>query len=63
MTGEAPCREGQWWYWSRTMRGQQYPVYLRCGGGAGGPQGPEQVLLDHNELAAGKPFLSWARWR
>ena len=49
-----PYRKGAWWYLSRTAKGRQYPTYLRR---HGAPDGPEQVLLDLNALAEGKPFL------
>jgi oligopeptidase B len=51
----APARWGEWWYATRTEEGKQYPVYVRM---RGGPDGPEQVLLDANEVAAGKDYLS-----
>jgi oligopeptidase B len=49
-----PYRKGDWWYASRTAKGQAYARYVRR---KGAPDGPEQLLLDMNELAAGKPFL------
>lgn len=49
-----PYRKGAWWYLTRTGKGKAYPIHVRR---HGGPDGPEQVLLDLNELAAGKPFL------
>ena len=62
-TDEAvPLREGAWWYSSRTQAGQQYPVLVRRA--AQGPQrafdakAPAQTLLDLNQLAEGKAFLS-----
>ena len=51
----APSRWGEWWYATRTEEGKQYPVYVRM---RGGPDGPEQVLLDANEIAAGQDYLS-----
>ncbi len=51
----APSRWGEWWYATRTEEGKQYPVYVRMRGGS---EGPEQVLLDANEIAAGKDYLS-----
>lgn len=50
----APARRGDWWYATRTVEGGSYPVYVRR---RGGPEGPEEVLLDVNELAAGHPYL------
>ncbi|MED5618605.1 S9 family peptidase [Ideonella sp. BN130291] len=57
-----PTRDGAHWYFSRTVEGGQYPVYLRRQ--AQGtqrrydPQAPEQVLLDLNEMARGRKFLA-----
>jgi len=49
-----PYRKGRWWYLTRTGKGLAYPVHVRRDGA---PDGPEQVLLDLNRLAQGKPFL------
>lgn len=49
-----PYRKNGWWYLTRTVKGQAYPVHLRR---RGSPDGPEQTLLDLNELAKGKAFL------
>jgi oligopeptidase B len=49
-----PYRKGAWWYATRTAKGLQYPVHVRR---RGAPDGPEQVLVDLNELARDKPFL------
>lgn len=51
---EVPWRKNGWWYSSRTEKGKQYPIHLRR---PGSPSAPEQVLLDLNRLAEGKPFL------
>src|SRR5260221_613309 len=61
-------RKGEWWYYTRTVEGMQYPVSCR---GAAGPDdtGPpagqdgaplegEEVLLDGNELAGDEKFFS-----
>jgi oligopeptidase B len=63
-----PFRQGNYFYYSRTEKGKQYPIYCRKkAGGAGGPQGPppgsleaaaEQVMLDLNELARGERFMA-----
>ena len=42
-------------YYSRTEEGKQYPIYARK---RGSPDAPEQVLLDLNQMAVGKKFLS-----
>jgi oligopeptidase B len=56
-----PSRKGGWWYYTRTVEGQQYPVYCRRAvrpDDSGPPMSPdgspldgEEVLLDGNELA------------
>ena len=55
-----PAREGNWWYLSRSVKGKQYPVQLRR---QGSPGAPDQVLLDLNQLAEGKKFLSLGAWK
>jgi oligopeptidase B len=55
-----PVRRGAWFYYARTQEGLQYPIHCRKRAGAGGvldEQAPEEVLLDHNALAKGLPFL------
>ena len=51
---EVPWRKNGWWQWSRTETGRQYPLYLRR---RDTPAAQEEVLLDLNQLAEGKPFL------
>ena len=50
-----PYRYGGYWYYSRTVEGQQYPIHARKRGTL---EAPEQVLLDMNELARGQVFMS-----
>ena len=50
-----PYHRGGWWYYSRTEKGRQYPIYCRKQGSL---DASEQVTLDLNELAEGKPFMS-----
>jgi oligopeptidase B len=50
-----PYRERGYLYYSRTEEGKQYPIYARRKGAA---DAPEEVILDLNQLAAGKSFLS-----
>jgi oligopeptidase B len=54
-----PVRRGAWWYYSRTVEGQQYAIQCRTHGTPEGPDkdAQEEVLLDQNELAKGKAFL------
>lgn len=53
----AKVKDGAWRYWRRTAKGKSYPIYLREKIAADGTGGPEEVVLDLNVLAAGKPFL------
>jgi oligopeptidase B len=63
-----PIRKGGWWYYARTIEGQQYAVHCRCPvrqdqagppqTGDGAPLPGEEVLLDSNELAGDSPFFS-----
>ncbi|MGH7402690.1 MAG: oligopeptidase B, partial [Candidatus Rokuibacteriota bacterium] len=50
-----PYRLRGYFYYSRTEKGKQYPIYCRK---AGSPEAPEQVMLDLNQLAEGHPFLA-----
>ena len=43
-----------YYYYSRTVEGQQYPIQCRKHGSL---DSAEQVLLDLNQLAVGRPFL------
>ncbi|SDE38929.1 S9 family peptidase [Auraticoccus monumenti] len=58
-----------WWYYARTVEGQEYPIQCRLAAGAdatppdlstAGPDGlpGEQVLLDGNAEAGGEKFFS-----
>lgn len=49
----APAQRGAYFYYTRTIKGKQYSVYLR----RKGVDGPEEVLLDGNELAAGQKYF------
>ena len=58
---DVPVRRGAWFYYSRTVEGQQYPIRCRRKATAAlayDEQAPEQVLLDLNEMAHGKAFIS-----
>ena len=50
-----PYRLGDYWYYSRTEEGKQYPYQCRR---KGSMQGPEEIMLDLNKLAEGHTFLS-----
>ncbi|TXC66571.1 hypothetical protein FSC37_14255 [Piscinibacter aquaticus] len=51
---DLPWRKNGWWTWSRTAKGRQYETRLRR---RDEPGAPEEVLIDLNALAEGKPFL------
>jgi len=50
-----PYRWGDYFYYTRTIEGQQYPVYCRK---LKSLDAAEQVLLDVNEMAKGQKFMS-----
>src|SRR5262249_22430788 len=50
-----PYRWGDYYYYSRTEEGKQYPIYCRKRGSL---QAPEVVILDQNELAKGQKFMA-----
>ena len=52
-----PYREKGYFYYSRTEKGKQYPIYCRKKGSL---EAPEEVYLDVNELAKGERFMSVA---
>ena len=64
-----PSRDGDWWYYARTVEGQQYPIHARYPVAGpddwtprllepGEPVPGEQVLLDQNAEAAGHDFFA-----
>ena len=54
-TRRCPTGDGGYFYYSRTEKGKQYPIYCRK---AGSLDAPEEVMLDLNALAEGQPFLA-----
>jgi oligopeptidase B len=50
-----PFRDGDYFYYSRTEQGAQYPIYCRKHGSL---DAEEQVMLDMNQLAAGESFMA-----
>ncbi len=50
----APYKKGAHYYYERTQKGKQYPMYCRK---LGDLQAPEQIILDMNALAEGRDFL------
>jgi oligopeptidase B len=63
-----PTRKGGWWYYARTIEGQQYAVHCRRDvrsddeappiSADGAPLDGEEVLLDGNALAGDNPFFA-----
>ena len=49
-----PSRIGEYYYYSRTQEGKQYPYQCRK---KGSMDAPEEILLDLNKLAEGHSFL------
>ncbi len=50
-----PVKNGPYFYYSRTKKGLQYPVYCRKRGNL---KAKEEILLDQNKLAEGHKFFS-----
>ncbi len=50
-----PYRYGNYFYYTRTVQGQQYPIYCRK---KGSTEAAEEILIDVNELAKGQQFMS-----
>src|SRR5215471_3037292 len=50
-----PYRWGEYFYYSRTVEGKQYPIFCRKHGSL---TAPEEILLDLNEMAKGQQFMS-----
>ena len=50
-----PYRKDDWYYYSRTVEGLNYPILARKQGSL---DAAEQVMLDLNELAKGKEYLN-----
>src|SRR4051812_26521748 len=55
----APFLKDGYYYYSRTEKGKQYPILCRR---PKSMDAPEQTLLDQNQLAQGKQFLSLGDW-
>jgi len=59
-----PYRLGDWFYSTRTVEGSQYSIHCRRAAAspaldsAFDPTQPEQVILDVNQLAEGKPYMA-----
>jgi oligopeptidase B len=48
-----PYRHGPFWYYERFEPGKEHPIHARR---KGGPDGPEQILLDVNALAPAQGY-------
>ncbi|MBI4543876.1 MAG: S9 family peptidase [Gemmatimonadetes bacterium] len=55
-----PYRQGEYFYYSKTEQGKQYQIHARKKGSL---DAPEEVTLDLNVLAEGKPFLGLGAYR
>jgi oligopeptidase B len=53
-----PYRRGRYWYYTRHEEGKEHPIHARR---RGSMDGPEEILLDDNVRAEGRPFYrsSW----
>jgi oligopeptidase B len=51
---DVPYRSGNYFYYTRTEEGKQYPIYCRRKGSL---DAPEEIVLDQNELAKGQKFM------
>lgn len=52
---DVPYKQGDYFYYSRTETGKQYPIRCRKKGSL---SAPEEVVLDANELAKGQTFMA-----
>ena len=52
---QVPYRFGNYFYYTRTEKGNQYPIFCRK---KGSPEAAEEIMLDMNELAKGQKFMS-----
>ncbi|HYK35793.1 S9 family peptidase [Alloacidobacterium sp.] len=50
-----PFRDGDYWYYTRTEEGLQYPIFCRKHGSL---DAPEAIILDVNKLAEGESFMA-----
>ena len=50
-----PYRRGNYFYYTRTEKGKQYPIFCRK---KGSTEAGEEIILDVNELAKGQKFMS-----
>src|SRR5262245_405743 len=50
-----PYRRGDYFYYTRTEQGKQYPIFCRKKGDL---KAPEEVTIDMNKMAEGQQFFS-----
>jgi oligopeptidase B len=55
---DVPFLDRGFFYYTRTEEGKQYPIHCRKKGSL---EAPEEVILDVNQLAEGKPFMAVGR--
>ncbi|HWC74942.1 MAG TPA: hypothetical protein VG454_13485, partial [Gemmatimonadales bacterium] len=55
-----PFREGSYFYYTRLVEGKNYPIYARKRGSL---TAPEEILIDVNALAEGKPTFLIRAWQ
>ena len=54
-----PFRQGNYFYYTRLVEGKNYPIYARKRGSL---NAPEEILIDANALAEGKPTFLVRAW-
>ena len=54
-----PEKEGEYYYYTRFEEGKQYPIHCRKRGSL---DGPEEILINVNELAEGKDYTRVGSW-
>ena len=54
-----PEKEREYYYYTRFEEGKQYPIHCRK---RGSPDGPEEILINVNELAEGKDYTRVGSW-
>ncbi|MBI3879414.1 MAG: S9 family peptidase [Verrucomicrobia bacterium] len=50
----APVKDGEWWHYTRTVKGKQYPIICRKFRSL---DAKEEIVLDLNQLARGHKYL------
>ncbi len=55
---DPPYREGEYYYYTRTEQGKQYPIYCRK---KGSPDAAEEIYFDQNDMSKG--FKFYRLWR